>query len=290
MPIKEWTTTYPTTQDPTPVTGVQPSLVNESALGAGDGDNTRVSQIHSLRDKLDAVCKRVGDDSNLPVTSLLATRAEAVAMGILNGSALYKYDALDNSVIDPTIWTQEANNGAIAETTYLELSVAAAVAADWTGAVPTSPLVRTTIDYPRDWTATVHVTIGANNDEGAGITAFLTADKAQRHHVRLKKTGGNYVVEALVQSGAVGNSVVLGPAQNESWLLIGRRGNAIISGLAPFVSTSEIPHNLFTYLYTMDVLDWTPDAHFGNSIALVGYNLGTLPGVAAQFRKFRQAF
>lgn len=65
MADKEWSTNYPTTQDSTPPTTEQPTLVNGE-------DNTRVSQIHTLRDKLDAVCKKVGDDSGLPAGSILA--------------------------------------------------------------------------------------------------------------------------------------------------------------------------------------------------------------------------
>lgn len=70
MTIKEWSTAYPASQDADPITGVMPDLTDESAPGAGDGDETRSSQVESLRDKLQAVCKKVGDDSGLPVGSL----------------------------------------------------------------------------------------------------------------------------------------------------------------------------------------------------------------------------
>lgn len=69
MTTKEWTTHYPTAQDD--VLTDQPTLINDTYPGAGDGDITRVSQIHALRDKLDSVCLKVGDDTNLPATSLL---------------------------------------------------------------------------------------------------------------------------------------------------------------------------------------------------------------------------
>lgn len=72
MSVKEWTTNYPTSQDSTPPTTQQPALTNESSEGAGDGDATRVSQIHTLRDKLDAVAKYVGDVSSLPAGCLKA--------------------------------------------------------------------------------------------------------------------------------------------------------------------------------------------------------------------------
>lgn len=61
MAIKEWSTHYPTSQD-TPATD-QPTLVNGV-------DDTRVSQIHTMRDKVDSVAKVVGDASNLPAGCL----------------------------------------------------------------------------------------------------------------------------------------------------------------------------------------------------------------------------
>jgi hypothetical protein len=66
MAIKEWLTSYPTSQDPDPITTVQPNLDDETVPGAGDGDQARSSQVEANRDKLHAVCKKVGDDSNLP--------------------------------------------------------------------------------------------------------------------------------------------------------------------------------------------------------------------------------
>jgi hypothetical protein len=81
MAVKDWSTDYPVAQDPTPpsVPGYQETLIGESAPGVGDGDDARVSQVHALRDKLDAVCKTVGDNSNLPVTSLKATTLKNTA-------------------------------------------------------------------------------------------------------------------------------------------------------------------------------------------------------------------
>src|SRR5512135_523636 len=73
--FKEWTTSYPATQDPTPVTGVQPQLENDPTgmpPEPGQGDATRVSQIHTLRDKLQALALKLGDDSELPAGSALA--------------------------------------------------------------------------------------------------------------------------------------------------------------------------------------------------------------------------
>lgn len=62
MAIKEWSTTYTggtPVQDPDPVTTNQPDLVNGS-------DDTRVSQIHALRNKVHAVAKEVGDNADNP--------------------------------------------------------------------------------------------------------------------------------------------------------------------------------------------------------------------------------
>lgn len=61
MAIKEWSTSYPTAQDPDAFTNM-PSLVN----GA---DDTRVSQIHTLRAKVHEVAKQVGDNSAPPLPS-----------------------------------------------------------------------------------------------------------------------------------------------------------------------------------------------------------------------------
>jgi hypothetical protein len=71
--IKEYTTTFQgatPTQDPTPVTDVQPDLTNDSFLGAGDGDAMRVSQLLTLRDKIDAVARLLGDSADNPAGSV----------------------------------------------------------------------------------------------------------------------------------------------------------------------------------------------------------------------------
>jgi hypothetical protein len=60
MPIKEWTTQYPTNLD---TTTQMPTLVNESSLGAEDGDFTRASHIHSLRDSVIQLETLMGTDS-----------------------------------------------------------------------------------------------------------------------------------------------------------------------------------------------------------------------------------
>ena len=113
MAIKEWTTSYPTSQDSTPPTTEQPELTNETSPGSGDGDDTRVSQIHTLRDKLDAVCKYVGDASNLPAGCLKETVAVLLAAGASwdyldltspagfgSFEALYKFDNDGNHLED----------------------------------------------------------------------------------------------------------------------------------------------------------------------------------------------
>jgi hypothetical protein len=70
MAIKEWTTHYPTSQDV--VATDQPTLV--------DGvDDTRVSQIHTMRNKLDSVAQLVGDDSMLPAGCLREIQNALVA-------------------------------------------------------------------------------------------------------------------------------------------------------------------------------------------------------------------
>ena len=58
--IKPWSTNYPSSQDTgTDAEDQQPTLVN----GA---DDTRVSQIHALREKVHYIALKVGDNSNLP--------------------------------------------------------------------------------------------------------------------------------------------------------------------------------------------------------------------------------
>ena len=71
--MAEWNTTFTganPTQDADPVTGVMPDLDDESSIGAGDGDPMRSSQVEKPRDKLQTVCKLVGDSVNAPVGSV----------------------------------------------------------------------------------------------------------------------------------------------------------------------------------------------------------------------------
>jgi hypothetical protein len=85
--IKEYTTNYQgasPVQDPSPVTNVQPNLLNDSYLGAGNGDAMRVSQLHALRDKLDAVARLLGDSVAMPIGSV----ADILARDATNGDAL----------------------------------------------------------------------------------------------------------------------------------------------------------------------------------------------------------
>jgi hypothetical protein len=74
MAIKPWSTSFPATQDPDDYSN-QPNLTDESAPGAGDGDEACSDTVESLRDKLHATAKYVGDTNSLPTTSLRA-RAE----------------------------------------------------------------------------------------------------------------------------------------------------------------------------------------------------------------------
>jgi hypothetical protein len=66
--LVEWTSSYPNSQDD--LGADQPDLVNGTAPSTWTGDLSRVSQIHTLRDKLDAVARKVGDENSLPVNSL----------------------------------------------------------------------------------------------------------------------------------------------------------------------------------------------------------------------------
>lgn len=64
-----WITTYPGTQDDLEIN--QPDLYNDSSPGVLDGHRALVEHVHSLRDKLDAVCLKVGDNSDLPAECIL---------------------------------------------------------------------------------------------------------------------------------------------------------------------------------------------------------------------------
>lgn len=68
-PDQVWVTNYPTSQDDVGVE--QPDLFNDSAPGVLDGHRVLVEHVHALRNKLQAVCVKVGDDSNLPVDCIL---------------------------------------------------------------------------------------------------------------------------------------------------------------------------------------------------------------------------
>jgi hypothetical protein len=60
MAVKEWTTNYPSSQDTgTGGSDQQPDLVNTQ-------DDTRVSQLHTMRNKLQSIAQKVGDNNNLP--------------------------------------------------------------------------------------------------------------------------------------------------------------------------------------------------------------------------------
>ena len=66
--VNPWSTLYPGAQD-SPLTE-QPVLDDDIIPGDNTGDRVLVSHVHTLRDKLDAVCKIVGDTSDLPGGSL----------------------------------------------------------------------------------------------------------------------------------------------------------------------------------------------------------------------------
>jgi hypothetical protein len=64
LPNSPWSTNYPTSQDNLGVK--QPDQVEDSYPGAQDGNRLLISHLHTLRDKLDAVANKVGDNSDLP--------------------------------------------------------------------------------------------------------------------------------------------------------------------------------------------------------------------------------
>ncbi len=73
MAKKNWLTGFTGSnpvQDPDPVTDVMPDLDDVSAPGAADGDDALSSHVETLRDKLDTLCKIVGDSLKLPAGAI----------------------------------------------------------------------------------------------------------------------------------------------------------------------------------------------------------------------------
>lgn len=68
LPNKPWSTNYPTSQDTVGVE--QGDLTDDSSPGAEDGHRFLVAHVEALRDKLQAAAVRLGDNSNLPITSI----------------------------------------------------------------------------------------------------------------------------------------------------------------------------------------------------------------------------
>ena len=60
MAFKEWVTHLPTGQDT--IATDQPELINDSSPGSGNGDISRVSQLHAIRDKAQYLALTVGSD------------------------------------------------------------------------------------------------------------------------------------------------------------------------------------------------------------------------------------
>lgn len=94
MPLdnKPWSTSYPTAQDTVVVE--QGDLQNDSAPGQLDGHRALVEHVHALRNKLQAVCIKVGDDSNLPANCLLDKMTTHLAAS--NPHSLAKADIYNN--------------------------------------------------------------------------------------------------------------------------------------------------------------------------------------------------
>ena len=73
MARKNWLSSFTgdnPVQDPDPITDAMPDLDDVTAPGAADGDDALSSQVESLRDKLDTLCKMTGDSLNDPEKSI----------------------------------------------------------------------------------------------------------------------------------------------------------------------------------------------------------------------------
>jgi hypothetical protein len=89
MAVKEWSTAYSganPVQDSDPITGVMPDLDDESGPDVGDGDEARTSQAEAPRDKLQTVCKMVGDSATPPEPA--GSLCEILDRDHTNGDAL----------------------------------------------------------------------------------------------------------------------------------------------------------------------------------------------------------
>lgn len=89
----EWSTVFPTSSDT--LVSVQPDLTNSTSQGACDGSPLRVSFLHTLRDKLQAVCNIVGDNTK-PLGSLQSLAVTASSMA--SGSASWQGDCVEGSI------------------------------------------------------------------------------------------------------------------------------------------------------------------------------------------------
>jgi len=178
MAIIDWTTNYPATQDSTPPTTEQPDLSNTT-------DETRVSQIATLRDKLDAVAKKLGDDGDLPAGSAVArlTALESTPAVHLLGSATHTADTLANlnaKISDATlIDTADSRLSDAREATGLQTSGATVVVS--AAAPPTTDQVlkatsATTATWQDEMAVTAHALGGIehNLDTLANLNAKIS--------------------------------------------------------------------------------------------------------------------
>lgn len=192
MAIKEYTTAYSganPVQDADPITGVMPDLTDESFPGAGDGDETRSSQVEFPRDKLQAACKMVGDSVNAPAGSL----AEIIDRDHTNGDALQV--RLRERAADPTniankgfIYTKDNGSG-VTELFYV----------DSAGTVSQlSPAAKANLS------ATAAPVVGDDDADGylpGSLWVDITNDKA---YICLDATTGAAVWIEITQSGGGG--------------------------------------------------------------------------------------
>jgi hypothetical protein len=203
-------------------------------------------------------------------------------------NALDFSDDLDDSSIHPT-WTVNTPVGSINETTKLNITVPNGVTADWTGAVQSSPNVHFQLTHPGNVFFYVHCTLlSALDHQGASVTIYFTADKQWYAHMQLRRTLGQWQLYSIIRGAPMGtgyplNSNPLNIGQSSAWIGILRMGDWI-----------DTCYSLNTVNNEPGINDWTEHgistnnfSHFGNDVALAGYNFGSLPGTQIEFRKFR---
>lgn len=177
MAVKEWDTNYPASQD-TGTNGEDqmPDLVNTQ-------DDTRVSQLHKVRNKLHATSLKVGDNNNLPAGSLGA-----------------RVTTLENAT---------AKSRTILHNAEDELVLSAGTPGDWTDMDVYPLYVHDWNSYTR-WVATAETKFSGLYAASYDFRLQLTDESGSTVHQSLTLSGLTYTSYTLALSMAVSSGVPTG--------------------------------------------------------------------------------